>query len=44
MTNLYTQVERRERVVQYVVDASQSHTFWLLDLVGSVVGVLLWWR
>ncbi|MCZ7608260.1 MAG: hypothetical protein M5U25_19895 [Planctomycetota bacterium] len=44
MTNLDTQVERRERVVQDVVDASQSHTFWLLDLVGRVVGVLLWWR
>jgi len=44
MTNLYTQAERRQRVVDDVYDTTQSTSFWLLDLVGCLFGALLWWR
>lgn len=44
MTNMYTQAEKQQRVVNSVGDAANSHGMWLLDLLGSFVAILFCWR
>jgi hypothetical protein len=45
MTNLYTQAERRDRVVNEVVDLTvHNNKVWLADLFAGVVAIIFFWR
>ncbi|MCB9892834.1 MAG: hypothetical protein H6839_00125 [Planctomycetes bacterium] len=45
MPNMYAQTESRERVTQDAADLAVHHNgVWVLDLVGTILGVLFWWR
>lgn len=44
MTNMYTQANKQQRIVESVGDAANSPGMWLLDLLGGFVAILFCWR